>query len=722
MLEKIFLQILNMSFTASFVIIFVLIARLLLKKSPKVLSYALWGVVLFRLIFPFSFESVFSLLPAKTNPISQDIIYEAVPTIDTGIPAINHVLNSSLPAATPAASVNPLQVWVFIGTMVWLLGIAILLIYSIVSLMKLQKHLKSAVYEKNNIYLAEHLDTPFVMGIIRPKIYLPASLTYGEKRYILLHEELHIRRFDHVVKLLSFFVLCLHWFNPFVWVAFFVSGRDMEMSCDEAVIKQLGSDFKKEYSTSLLTLATGRRIIGGTPLAFGEGDTKGRIKNVLNYKKPVFWMVVVAAVAAIILAVGLLANPVNSVRLPDADDMNFSVEMLDRVVYGTFIVGDKLVDFPQAKTPEIADFIENLRIGKKEVSKNRSADRDSTNQIHMVYEGFGNDGTIYNLYFNFNADFTEVWLNNEVKPGLSYQVRKPDEVKAFFERQFGSIAKAPKNVSAEELWNARTEYVGDNSVIGRLISLLPVPVGLQYDHFKLHTSEQPYDIEIVYAVPTEYLQKYDTENTPVVDIFRKNALLLLALVDNAEGVRAVLTDGEQEVGFINGREWADYTVGGDVRDYAESPEKLQELISFTEDFVNAIPAQQGGLTFFVKPDEPPQVIGETAAINWLKSYMEESTPPVERIENYEISEVTVISGTPKAGQNREDMNYHYVVQVNYDITTASDEYFAPGDGVSGKGTFKGLFRELCVKDLGGGNFDIISAGTGGGESEFAQLP
>jgi len=281
MIEKIFLQLLNMSFTASFVMIFVLIARLFLKKSPKILSFALWGVVLFRLICPFSFESMFSLLPLKSNPIPLDIVYEAIPTIDTGIPAINNTVNQSLPAAIPVASINPLQIWTFIGYTAWLFGIAILLVYSIVSLVKLQKRLNNAVHEKDNIYIAKHLDTPFVMGIILPKIYLPASLTEEEKRYVLLHEQMHIRRFDHIIKIVSFFVLCLHWFNPLVWMAFFISGKDMEMSCDEAVIKHLGSNVKKEYSSSLLTLATGRRIIGGSPLAFGEGDTKGRIKNVI---------------------------------------------------------------------------------------------------------------------------------------------------------------------------------------------------------------------------------------------------------------------------------------------------------------------------------------------------------------------------------------------------------------------------------------------------------
>lgn len=549
MVEKIFLQILNMSFTASFVIIFVLIARLFLKKSPKVLSYALWGVVLFRLICPFSFESIFSLLPAKTNPISQDIVYAPIPTIDTGIPAINHTVNHFLPAATPAASVNPLQIWVFIGSAVWLMGMSVLLIYSIFSLVKLQKRLKNAVHKKDNIYLAEHLDTPFVMGIIRPKIYLPASLTEREKRYILLHEQMHIRRFDHVVKIVSFFVLCLHWFNPLVWMAFFISGKDMEMSCDEAVIKQLGSDVKKEYSSSLLTLATGRRIIGGSPLAFGEGDTKGRIKNVLNYKKPAFWVVVVSVVAVICLAVGLMTNQndeeigfggINAVILEiDEENQTMTVEGIDE----NSVIGDRCI-LTWGEDPFIT------------VATNSGPKRLSLDDFSI-------------------GDHVVLFIGE-------VQESYPTRAKA------KTIQLQPKEMlvetySAENLWKARTKYIGDNSAVGKLIGLLPVPEGLQYDHFKLHTSERPYNIEIVYAVPAEDLKRYDTEDAPIADIFRKNALLLLALVDNAEGVRAVLTDGEREVGFINGREWADYTVGGDVRNYAESPEKLQELILFTKD-------------------------------------------------------------------------------------------------------------------------------------------
>lgn len=309
MLEKVFLQILNMSFTSGIVILLVLAVRLLLRKAPKIYSYALWGVALFRLVCPFSLESVLSLLPAKANPISQDIVYAAVPRIDTGIAIINDTINPALPLATPHASVNPLQIWISVGSIIWLAGITALLIYSIFTLVRLQRRLRSAEHLRDNIYLCKSLDTAFVLGILNPKIYLPADLPEVEQEYILLHEQTHIRRFDHVVRIAGFLVLCLHWFNPLVWAAFFISGRDMEMACDEAVIGKLGYEVKKEYSTSLLSLSTGKRIVGGTPLAFGEGDTKSRVKNVLNFKNPRFWVSALAVVVVICATVSLMTNP-----------------------------------------------------------------------------------------------------------------------------------------------------------------------------------------------------------------------------------------------------------------------------------------------------------------------------------------------------------------------------------------------------------------------------
>lgn len=328
--DDLFLQILNMSFTGGIVILFVLAVRLPLKKAPKIYSYVLWSVVLFRLICPFSFESVLSLLPTKAAPISQGIVYMAQPEINTGISPLNNFVNAALPPATPYASANPLQIWVFIGCLIWCAGMALLFAYSMITLLKLKKRLRNSVHCKDNIYVSGGIDAAFVMGIFQPKIYLPLMLSEQEKEYILLHEQTHISRFDHVLKIISFLVLCVHWFNPLVWLAFFLSAKDMEMSCDEAVIKKLGNDVKKDYSSSLLTLAAGRRIIGGTPLTFSEGDTKGRIKNVLNYKKPSLWALVLAMVVVIVMGIGLLANPVTPrepVDLSDIEQMNIGAEM-----------------------------------------------------------------------------------------------------------------------------------------------------------------------------------------------------------------------------------------------------------------------------------------------------------------------------------------------------------------------------------------------------------
>lgn len=308
-MEDVFLTILNMSLTTSYVILFIILVRLPLKKAPKVISYALWSVAAFRLLCPFSFESILSLVPMNTSPIPQNIAYQQMPHINSGITAIDTYVNSSLPAPIVGASANPLQIYTGIGEDIWLLGIVVMLIYSVVSVLILKSRLKSARHTEYGIYEADDLKTPFVLGLFRPRIFVPAGLSAEEKSYIIRHEQTHIRRFDHIIKLFAFLVLSIHWFNPLVWIAFVLMGTDMELSCDERVIKDMGGDIKKAYSASLLSLATETRIINGSPLAFGEGNVRGRIKNVLNYKKPAFWIVIVAVIAVICVGIGLMANP-----------------------------------------------------------------------------------------------------------------------------------------------------------------------------------------------------------------------------------------------------------------------------------------------------------------------------------------------------------------------------------------------------------------------------
>lgn len=311
MLTTLFLQVLNMSFTASVVILAVIALRLLLHRAPKVFSYALWLVVLFRLLCPLSFESVLSLFPANPQPLTQGVLYAPTPTVDTGLAVIDQSINPILPPATPAASANPMQIWALAGGVLWLAGGAALLLYSLFSLWRLRRRLRQAIPMEGNIYQVAGLQTPFVLGIFRPKIYLPASLNETEARYILLHEQIHIRRRDPLFKLLGFLALCIHWFNPLVWLAFFLASRDMEMSCDERVVAQLGYGIKRAYSSSLLSLAAGRHL-GGAPLAFGEGDTKSRIRHVLRYRKPALWVTIVAALLAVALGIGLALNPAES--------------------------------------------------------------------------------------------------------------------------------------------------------------------------------------------------------------------------------------------------------------------------------------------------------------------------------------------------------------------------------------------------------------------------
>jgi beta-lactamase regulating signal transducer with metallopeptidase domain len=329
MMEELFLKILNMSITATYVLLAVLFLRLILKRTPKWISYALWSLVLFRLVCPVSISSAFSVFgrigkTASTGGglehIPENIGMMSVPQVDIGTTSINSVINNALPAAAPTASANPMQIFIFIGACVWLAGIAIMLIYSVVSYLRLKRHMMDATLLTGNIFETDKKTSPFVCGLVKPKIYLPIGLSDNERDYVLRHEQTHIGRKDHLIKPFAFFVLSVHWFNPFMWLAFILMSRDLEMSCDEKVVSGLDSESKVGYSSALIQLAIKRPILAGSPLAFGESVAKGRIKNILNYKKPTFWALIVAAAVVIVSTVCLLTNPAKT--LPDLTTPN----------------------------------------------------------------------------------------------------------------------------------------------------------------------------------------------------------------------------------------------------------------------------------------------------------------------------------------------------------------------------------------------------------------
>lgn len=311
-MSELFLKIVNMSISASWVVIAVLTLRFCLKKAPKWVNVLLWGIVAARMVFPFSIESVLSLIPSAET-ISPTVMMEQTPSVQTGVPALNHVINpviSSSSTPAPGASANPLQIWIPILTGIWLFGIAALFLYSAVSYWRLHRKVCEAVILRGNIYQSEKVCSPFVLGIIKPKIYLPYHMDSREMDHVIAHEQTHIRRKDHWWKPLGFLLLTIHWFNPLMWLSYILLCRDIELACDEKVIRKMGNEQRADYTQALVACSVNRRVIAACPLAFGEVGVKERVKSVMNYKKPAFWIVLASVIVCAVIAVCFLTNPI----------------------------------------------------------------------------------------------------------------------------------------------------------------------------------------------------------------------------------------------------------------------------------------------------------------------------------------------------------------------------------------------------------------------------
>ena len=316
-----FSDLLDLNFTVSIVILFVICVRQFLKSAPKIYSYTLWGIVLLRLLVPVSIESPVSFVPERTEFSSMVEVNEVLPNIQFETPAERsqnqwHQENTA-PEAPPVQTYHSADPETYL-TIVWLFGILVMVLYSIIAYLELRRKVRVRIPLRKGIYIVDGIETPFVMGIFFPVIYLPGTLADSERRYIIAHERHHIRRGDHIFKALGFLALTIHWFNPLVWLSFSLASRDMEMSCDEAVIRKLGEAFRADYSQTLLNLATGHRTFTGTPLAFGEGDPAGRVRNLAKWKKPAIWVTAICVLACALLAVCLLTDPetVKSFDLP----------------------------------------------------------------------------------------------------------------------------------------------------------------------------------------------------------------------------------------------------------------------------------------------------------------------------------------------------------------------------------------------------------------------
>ncbi len=310
-MEAVFLKLLNVSITASWLVLAVAVLRLFLHQAPKALHVIMWALVGVRLLCPFSVESMWSLIPsAETLP--ENILYTDTPMIQSGIPAINGVVNPVILdsfAPTAGDSVNPMQIAAFAGSVIWMVGVAVMLIYMAASYFRVHRTVCEAVPLRENIWVCDHIDTPFILGVFRPKIYLPSCMTPKDMEYVIAHEQAHLRRRDHWWKPLGFLLLAVHWFNPVLWAAYILLCRDIELACDEKVIGNMGIEQKKAYSDALISCSAPRMRITACPLAFGEVGVRQRIKAVLHYKKPAFWLVLGAVLICVVLAVAFLTDP-----------------------------------------------------------------------------------------------------------------------------------------------------------------------------------------------------------------------------------------------------------------------------------------------------------------------------------------------------------------------------------------------------------------------------
>ena len=310
-MENVLLHLCNISISTSWLIAAVLLVRLCFAKAPKYVRCLLWGLVGLRLLLPFSIESALSLLPSAQT-IPDEIVYATIPSVNTGIPpldmAVNPVIGETL-APQVGDSINPVQVWLFVGSVVWVLGMVAMALYALVSYWSVRRRVREAARLFDNVYGCDRVDSPFILGLFRPRIYLPSVMNEDDQSYVIAHEKAHLSRRDHWWKPLGFLLLTVYWFNPLLWVAYILLCRDIELACDEKVIAQYGEEQKKPYADALINCSVPRKRLAACPLAFGETGVKGRIKSVLHYKKPAFWVIVVALVTCLAVAVCFLTDP-----------------------------------------------------------------------------------------------------------------------------------------------------------------------------------------------------------------------------------------------------------------------------------------------------------------------------------------------------------------------------------------------------------------------------
>lgn len=591
------IPIVNLSISASWLILAVLLLRLLLRKAPKSVHLFLWALVGLRLLIPFSFESNFSLVPSRET-IPQEILIAQTPAIQSGIPVVNAAVNplivQSLTPTDPTVSANPAQILDGLYSLCWAAGLVLLLLYGLISYLLLRRRVRTAVRLEGNLWQSEVVQSPFILGIFRPRIYLPFHLSTEAMDYIVAHEKAHLRRLDHLTKPLAFLILAVYWFNPLVWLCYFLLCRDMELACDQRVVGHLGAAEKKAYSLTLLECSAGRRFFVPCPLAFGEVGVKQRVAQVLHYKKPAFWLILLAVLACIVVAVCFLTDP---------KDHSTTLEGVEMQSYVCWQDGQK-VTMTKALAEDLIRAINEAGFGPFTPCPEEARAPESSYLAYFFSDNFKltSWGTVTG-----GTPVSYALVHNDQGFSLQKRVYHGDTSKYYT----APMGESFENSSLFAQWNTdllqyfyvdraysiyalKTPYIGNAMTVGHLLQAL-IPDN-SYT-ISLQTSTEPYGITLNYDTIYDEASVHDIDR--LMDICGP---VFLALVENAGTFSweytMPLEDGStfQRYGSYSVEELKKDKI--DVKAFAASPEKFRELWSYLQNraggAVEAIPFSLSG--------------------------------------------------------------------------------------------------------------------------------
>lgn len=444
-MSELFLTILNMSISASWLILAVILVHFLFKKAPKRYFGILWILVGFKLISNFTIESFYSLIPSS-NTIPLNITVVKNPAIESGIEVINNSINPILMDSSTtmmeSAGLSFIDVLIQIGTFVWIIGMVVMLLYNVISYLSLKHKISASICYVDNIYFCDDIDSPFILGYLYPRIYLPSNIDRSYMSHILCHEKEHIKHFDHIKKLIGMVLLSIHFFNPMVWIAYIYFSKDIEMACDERVTASMEEETRIAYCKTLINMSVSSNLFA-CPLAFAEVGVKTRVKSILDYKKPAFWVTLVSFGLCVFLAVGFIFSPMNKTILTIEDrirgDYSNFFDDVESIKVSTHKYSYTSVFEEDIET--IIGILKTMKIGSKPVNEDRSTSREMTNRIAL-----NQDRMIY-----FDEEFKTLWIKDAIGTSYTYKIKDSKEVKKIFEPLYMSTSEDGKGPSFLDL-------------------------------------------------------------------------------------------------------------------------------------------------------------------------------------------------------------------------------------------------------------------------------